>query len=52
VCSSDLAKESAGHFYVQLQVVVPPSVSDEERVLYERLAGLSNYDPRPDFPKD
>lgn len=46
------AKEGAGHFYVQLQIVVPPEISDEARALYEQLAHLSHYDPRPDFPRE
>ncbi|MEW5769637.1 MAG: DnaJ C-terminal domain-containing protein [Pseudomonadota bacterium] len=40
-----------GDFYVNLQIVLPPSLSEEERALYERLAELSGFDPRPDFPK-
>lgn len=44
--------DGAGNFYVQLQVVLPTSLSDAERALYEQLAGLSDFNPRPDFPKD
>jgi curved DNA-binding protein len=40
-----------GDFYVVLQIVVPPSPGDEERALYERLAAVSGFDPRPGFPK-
>ncbi len=45
------AKEN-GDFYVILQILVPPSATDEERVLYEKLAALSTFDPRPGFQKD
>lgn len=41
----------AGDFYVVLQVVAPPSLSEAERALYEQLAAISAFDPRPDFPK-
>jgi len=46
------ASGGAGNFYVQLQVVLPTVLSDAERALYEQLAKLSDFDPRPDFPKD
>ncbi|MDP2832994.1 MAG: DnaJ C-terminal domain-containing protein [Pseudomonadota bacterium] len=42
----------AGDFYVQLQVVLPATLSEAERALYEQLAKLADFDPRPDFPKD
>lgn len=42
----------AGDFYVQLQVVLPAALSEAERALYEQLARLTDFDPRPDFPKD
>jgi len=42
----------AGDFYVQLQVVLPATLSDAERALYEQLAKLADFDPRPDFPKE
>ncbi|MBU1664858.1 MAG: DnaJ domain-containing protein [Gammaproteobacteria bacterium] len=42
----------AGDFYVQLQVVLPATLSEAERALYEQLAKLAEFDPRPDFPKD
>ena len=44
------SRDGKGDFYVQLQVVVPPQPSDEERALYEKLASLSNYAPRAHFP--
>ncbi len=40
-----------GDFYVQLQVVVPTKLEDEERQLYEQLKAVSRFDPRPEFPK-
>lgn len=42
----------AGDFYVQLQVVLPATLSEAERALYEQLAKLADFDPRPDFPKE
>lgn len=42
----------AGNFYVQLQVVLPATLSEAERSLYEQLAKVSGFDPRPDFPKE
>ncbi len=42
----------AGDFYVQLQVVLPATLSEAERALYEQLAQLADFDPRPDFPKE
>lgn len=44
--------DGAGDFLVQLQVVVPPNLSDTERELYRQLSELSAFDPRPDFPKE
>lgn len=46
------AADGAGDFFVQLQVVLPPSLGDEERDLYERLKSVSGFDPRPDFPRE
>lgn len=45
-------QDGKGDFYVVARIVMPTEVSDEERALYERLAGLSRYDPRPNFPKE
>jgi curved DNA-binding protein len=45
------AAAGSGNLYVQLQVVLPAVLSDAERDLYEQLAKLSDFDPRPDFPK-
>jgi len=44
--------EGAGDFFVQMQIVLPPNLSEEERDLYERLQKLSEFDPRPAFPRD
>jgi len=46
------AGDGAGDFYVLLQIVLPPMLSEEERSLYERLQTLSNFNPRPTFPTD
>ncbi len=35
-----------GDLLAELRIVVPKEVSSEERELYERLAGCSNFDPR------
>lgn len=45
-------KDGKGDFYVVIRIAMPTEVSDEERALYERLAGLSRFDPRPNFPKE
>ncbi len=45
------ASDGTGDFFVQLQIVLPPSLSQEERDLYERLQTLSTFDPRPAFPR-
>ncbi len=44
--------EGAGDFFVLLQIVLPPVLSDEERQLYERLQSLTAFNPRPAFPGD
>lgn len=46
------SSEGNGDFFVQLQIVLPPTLSDEERELYERLQSLSQFNPRPAFPAD
>ena len=46
------ASDGSGDFFVQLQIVLPPSLSQEELDLYERLQTLSTFDPRPAFPRD
>lgn len=46
------SSDGTGDFFVQLQIVLPPSLSEEERDLYERLRNLSKFDPRPAFPRD
>jgi curved DNA-binding protein len=35
-----------GDLYAAVQIVVPKRLSDEERVLFEKLGGVSNFDPR------
>jgi curved DNA-binding protein len=42
----------AGDLYTVVRIVLPANVSDEERALYEKLASLSQFDPRPNFPKE
>lgn len=39
-------KGSAGDVYANVQVVVPSTLSDDERRLYEELATASSFDPR------
>lgn len=41
-----------GDLYAVVQIVVPQELSEEERRLYEQLAEISRFDPRPKFPKD
>lgn len=43
--------KGSGDFYVMLQIVVPPDPTTQEKALYEQLAALSSFDPRPGFPK-
>ncbi len=38
--------DGAGDLYVELRVVVPPSLTEEEKELVEKLAQLSTYNPR------
>jgi curved DNA-binding protein len=40
-----------GDFYVLLQIVAPPDITEEEKRIYETLSTLSHYDPRPGFPR-
>lgn len=44
--------DGKGDFYVLVRLVMPSDISDEERALYERLASLSRFEPRPNFPKE
>lgn len=46
------ATDGTGDFFVQLQIVSPATLSEEERALYERLQTLSTFNPRPGFPAD
>ncbi len=41
-----------GDFYVLVKIVVPAEVSVEERALFQQLAEISQFDPRPNFPKE
>ena len=40
-----------GDFFVNLQVAVPGNLTEDEKELYARLAAISDFDPRPGFPK-
>jgi curved DNA-binding protein len=40
------AKGGAGDFYAELQIVMPKSLTDEERRLFEELARCSTFQPR------
>jgi len=44
--------EGTGDFFVQLLIVLPPTLSDEEKSLYERLQSISSFNPRPTFPSE
>jgi curved DNA-binding protein len=37
---------SAGHLYAEIRIMVPAKLTDEERRLFEQLAGTSTFDPR------
>jgi len=45
------AREGHGDFYVQLTIVVPDKLTEQERSLYEQLAKTSDFDPRAGFVK-
>ena len=36
----------AGDLFAEVQIMVPPKLGDEERRLFERLAAVSDFDPR------
>jgi curved DNA-binding protein len=36
----------AGDVYAEVRIMVPPSLTDEERRLFEQLAAASTFDPR------
>ena len=42
----------AGDLYAQLTIVVPPSLSEREKKLYEELRDASRFDPRSRFKGD
>lgn len=44
--------EGAGDGYVVLQIAMPARLSAAEKQLYEQLRETSDFDPRPNFPKD
>ncbi len=44
------SREGAGDLYVHLLVAVPAHPSDAEHKLYERLAEISDFNPRKHFP--
>jgi len=46
-----LPTASGGHgdLFITLQIVMPPSLSDEERKLYEQLGRIRRPDPRADL---
>lgn len=39
-------KDNLGDLYIEINIVNPPSLSEEEEELYKKLRDLSNYDPR------
>ncbi|WP_405143959.1 DnaJ C-terminal domain-containing protein [Sphaerisporangium sp. NBC_01403] len=39
-------KGTPGDLYAEAQIMVPPTLSDEERSLFERLAAVSDFNPR------
>ena len=39
-------KGPVGDLYAQVQIMVPPKLTDRERELFEQLAATSNFDPR------
>ena len=41
----------AGDLYAQLTIVVPPSLSEQEKKLYEELRDASRFDPRSKFKR-
>ncbi len=45
-----LPKQGGGHgdLYAIVQIAVPKELSEQERELFEQLAGVSNFDPRGD----
>ena len=40
-------QQGAGDLYCVLQLVTPTVISEQERALYQQLATLSRFDPRP-----
>lgn len=46
------ARDGAGDFYVQIQMVLPTHLSEEAKALLQQLESVCEFDPRPDFPKN
>jgi curved DNA-binding protein len=44
-------RSGRGDFYAVIRIVVPESPGEEERKLFEKLAEVSRFDPRPNFPR-
>jgi curved DNA-binding protein len=44
-------RSGRGDFYAVIGIVVPESPGEEERRLFEKLAEISGFDPRPNFPR-
>jgi curved DNA-binding protein len=44
-------ESGAGDLYAVLTIVVPATLSDEEKKLYEALRGASRFDPRARFKR-
>ena len=42
-------KGGAGDLYAKLNIVVPPSLTEKERKLYEELKAASRFEPRARF---
>ena len=51
IAGKGLPQPGGGHgdFYAVLQVVVPPTLTDQEKALFEELAGVSTFNPRGHF---
>jgi curved DNA-binding protein len=39
-------KGSPGDLYAEVQIMVPPTLADRERELFEQLSAVSAFDPR------
>lgn len=45
-------RQGKGDFYAVLRIVMPAEIGAQERELYARLAELSGFDPRSNFPRE